>query len=41
MTDSYKVLNKLSNKVQVKASHKVEGASSLIRQAMLDMMKGK
>jgi hypothetical protein len=40
MTDSMKVLNKVSNKATPKASHKVNGASDLIRQAMLDMMKG-
>lgn len=40
LTDSMKVLNKVSGKAQVKASHSVNGASNLIRQAMLDMMKG-
>ena len=39
MTDSAKVLNKISNKTQVKGSHKVSGASDLIRQALLAMTK--
>ena len=39
LTDSYKVLNKLSNRAAPKASHSVKGASDLIKAALLAMKK--